>query len=294
MSPITDIWQRMPGPDYNGKPANQNIIFSGETADVDFAKTMGIKILEGKDFSGTPADSTAVLLNKAAIEAMNLKKPIGMQLRYERTFTVIGVTDNVIMGSPFEAVDPMITFFEPSDANYISIRLNKSVQPQKALSLIEPIFKRYNPAYPFEYQFVDQEFEKKFITEDLISKLTNIFAGLAIFICCIGLAGLASFTIEKRIREIGIRKVLGATVQQLLMLISKEFLRLVLIAFLIAVPFTWWLMNNWLEKYAFHISISIWLFAAVGVLVLLLTLVVVSLNTIRAARSNPVKSLRTE
>ena len=188
----------------------------------------------------------------------------------------------------------MMVSFLPNNFNSISIRLNQSVLPQKALSSIETIFKKYNPAVPFEYQFVDQEFAKKFITEDLISKLTNIFAGLAIFICCIGLAGLASFTIEKRIREIGIRKVLCATVQQLLMLISKEFLKLVLIAFILAVPLTWWLMNNWLEKYTFRINISIWMFGVVGVLVLLLTLIVVSLNTMRAAMSNPVKSLRTE
>ena len=294
MSPITDIWQRMPGPDYNGKPANQNIIFAGETADVDFTKTMGIKLLQGKDFSGTPSDSTAMLLNKAAVEAIGLKDPVGMQMRYERTFTVIGVTDNVIMGSPFEPIDPMIIFFDPSGANSISIRLNKAVHPQKALASIENIFKKYNPAYPFEYQFVDQEFGKKFLTEELISKITNIFAGLAIFICCIGLAGLASFTIEKRVREIGIRKVLGATVQQILILISKEFLKLVLVAFVIAVPITWWFMNNWLDKYTYHIHISIWLFALVGILIMLLTLAVVSLNTMRTAIANPVKSLRTE
>jgi putative ABC transport system permease protein len=294
MSPITDIWQRMPGPDYNGKSANQNIIFAGETADIGFTKTMGIKIIEGRDFSGTPSDSTAVLLNKAATDAMAVKNPLGMQLRYQRAFTVIGVTDNVIMGSPFEPVDPMIIFFGPQEANSISIRLHNSIHPQKALTSIENIFRKYNPAYPFEYQFVDQEFGKKFLTEELISKITNIFAGLAIFICCIGLAGLASFTIEKRIREIGIRKVLGATIQQLLMLISKEFLKLVSIAFIIAVPITWWFMNNWLDKYTYHIHISIWLFAAVGILIMLLTLAVISLNTMRAAVANPVKSLRTE
>ena len=132
------------------------------------------------------------------------------------------------------------------------------------------------------------------MTEDLISRLTNIFAGLAIFICCIGLAGLASFTIEKRIREIGIRKVLGATLQQLLMLISKDFLKLVLIALVIATPVAWWFMNGWLEKYPDRIHISIWLFGAVGLLILLLALVVVGLNTIKAAVTNPVKSLRTE
>jgi ABC-type antimicrobial peptide transport system permease subunit len=295
MSPITDIWWRSPAPDWPGKPASANIIFSGESTDVDFAKTMGIKILEGKDFSGTPSDSSAMLLNKAAVEAMGLKKPVGMQMRYGRgSYTVIGITQNVIMGSPFEPVDPMMIYFDTRGANAISIRLNKSVQPHQALSLIENIFKKYNPAYPFEYQFVDQEFGKKFLTEELISKITNIFAGLGIFICCIGLAGLASFTIEKRIREIGIRKVLGATVQQLLFLISKEFLKLVLIAFIIAVPLTWWFMNNWLDKYTYHIHISIWLFVAVGIVIMLLTLAVVSLNTMRAAVANPVKSLRTE
>jgi ABC-type antimicrobial peptide transport system permease subunit len=294
MSPITDIWWRSPAPDWNGKPAGMNIIFAGLTTDVDFTKTMGIKILQGKDFSGTPSDSSAMLLNKAAVEAMGVKNPVGMQMKYGNTYTVIGITDNVIMASPFEPVDPMMVYYDPNGSNYLSIRLNQSAQLQKALQAIEPIFKKYDPAYPFEYKFADQEFGKKFLTEELIGKLTNIFAGLAIFICCIGLAGLASFTIEKRIREIGIRKVLGASVQQLLMLISKEFLKLVLIAFIIAVPLAWWVMNIWLQKYAFRIDISIWLFGAVGVVVLLLTLVVVSLNTLRAAISNPVKSLRTE
>jgi ABC-type antimicrobial peptide transport system permease subunit len=294
LSPITDIWWRSPGPDYEGKPANQSIIFSGESSDIDFAKTMGIKILRGKDFSGTPSDSTSMLLNKAAVEAMGLKNPLGMQMKYDRKFTVIGVTDNVIMGSPFEPVDPMVVFFNPNAANTVSIRLKATSAVKRALESIEIIFKKYNPAYPFEYKFVDEEFGKKFIAEELVNKLTNIFAGLAIFICCIGLAGLASFTIEKRIREIGIRKVLGATVQQLLLLISKEFLKLVLIAFVIAVPLTWWFMNNWLDKYTYRVNISIWLFGIVGVIVLLLTLIVVSLNTIRAAIANPVKSLRTE
>ncbi|TMI92399.1 MAG: FtsX-like permease family protein [Bacteroidetes bacterium] len=295
MSPITDIWWKSPGPDYEGKPANQSIIFAGESTDIDFSKTLGIKILQGRDFSGLPSDSTAMLLNKAAVDAMGLKNPVGMQMRNGKySHTVIGVTDNVIMESPFKPVDPMMIYFDPYGANSISIRLNNSVRPQKALSSIENVFKKYNPAYPFEYQFVDQEFGKKFLTEELISKITNIFAGLAIFICCIGLAGLASFTIEKRIREIGIRKVLGATIQQLLLLISKEFLKLVLIAFVIAVPITWWFMNNWLDKYTYRIQISIWLFAAVGILIMLLTLVVVSLNTMRAAVANPVKSLRTE
>lgn len=294
MSPITEIWWRSPGPSYEGKPDNQNIIFTGLTADKDFSKTLGIKMLKGKDFSGTPVDSSSILLNKAAVDAMGLKNAVGMKMHYGKDFTVIGVTDNVIMESPFKPVDPMMIFYDPNNSNSISMRLGKDVQPSKALASIETIFKKYNPAYPFEYRFVDKEFEKKFLNENLISKLSNIFAALAIFICCIGLAGLASFTIEKRIREIGIRKVLGASVQQLLLLISKEFLKLVLIAFVIAVPLTWWFMHNWLQKYQYRTTISIWMFGIVGVVILLLTLIVVSANTMRAAVRNPVKSLRTE
>jgi ABC-type antimicrobial peptide transport system permease subunit len=198
------------------------------------------------------------------------------------------------MESPYQPVDPMMVFFAPNKASFISIRLNSPEQIKNVIGTVQLIFKRHNPAVPFEYLFADQEFGKKLLRETVISKLANIFSGLAIFICCMGLAGLASFSIEKRHREIGVRKVLGASVQQLLMLISKEFLKLVSIAFIIAVPLTWWLMDNWLQNYAFRVGISIWLFGAVGVIVLLLTLLVVTLNTIGAAMANPIKSLRTE
>ena len=294
MSPITAIWWKSPGPSYAGRPDDQNIIFTGLNTGSDFAKTMGIKMIEGNDFSGTPVDSSSMLLNKAAVQAMGLKNPVGMKMRYGKEYTVIGVTDNVVMESPFKPVEPMMIFFNPDNAAIINIRLNKGVQPQKALASIGNVFKTYNPAYPFEYQFVDKEFEKKFLTENLISRLSNIFALLAIFVCCIGLAGLASFTIEKRIREIGIRKVLGASLQQLLMLISKEFLKLVLLAFLIAVPLAWSFMHHWLQQYEFRVSITVWMFGIVGLLILLLTLIVVSINTMGAAMRNPVKSLRSE
>jgi ABC-type antimicrobial peptide transport system permease subunit len=294
-SPVTEIWWKAPAPDWDGKPAGGELIVASMATDVDYTKTMGVKIIEGKDFSGVPADSANMIINEAAVKAMQLKNPIGTQLRYgPNKYTVIGVTSNIVMESPFKAVDPMLVYFDPRNSNSINIRLKPSVKPQDALRSIETVFKKYNPAFPFDYKFVDQEFGKKFLTENLISRITNIFAGLAIFICCIGLAGLASFTIEKRIREIGIRKVMGATLQQLLLLISKDFLKLVLMAFLIATPVAWWFMNNWLEKYPDRISISIWLFCAVGFLILLLALVVVSLNTMKAAVANPIKSLRTE
>jgi putative ABC transport system permease protein len=293
-SPITEIWWKSGSPDYDGKAANGDIIFSGLNADVDFTKTMGIKIIQGRDFKQTPGDSAVMLLNKAAVEAMKLKNPVGMEMRYGKKYTVAGVIDNVVMASPYDPVEPLMIYYDPNSSSMVNVRFKDGVNPQAGIKAMEPVFKKYNPQNLFEYRFVDQEFGKKFVTEELISRITNIFAGLAIFICCIGLAGLASFTIEKRFREIGVRKVMGATVQQLLMLISTEFLKLVAIAFLIAVPLTWYLMNNWLQKYAYHITISIWLFAAVGALILFLTLIVVSLNTMRAATANPVKSLRSE
>ena len=294
-SPITEIWWRNPGPDWEGKPENAHINFSGMSAEKDFIKTMGIKLLAGKDFSGLPSDSSVMLLNKAAISAMGLKNPLGMKMSYNgKDYTLTGIMDNVVMESPYKPVDPMMAISYPGYTNIISVRLNNHVQPQKALGDIETIFKKYNPAFPFEYQFADKEFGKKFITEELISRITNLFAALAIFLCCIGLAGLASFSIERRVREIGIRKVMGASVRQLLLLVSKEFLRLVLIAFLIATPLTWYLMHNWLDNYAYHVNINIWLFFVVGISVLLLALLVVSLNTMKTAMANPVKSLRTE
>ena len=172
--------------------------------------------------------------------------------------------------------------------------MKDGVKPQNALAKIENIFKRHNPEYPFDYSFVDQQFNQKFVTEDLIGRLTNIFAGLAIFICCLGLSGLTSFTIEKRFKEIGIRKVLGASVRQVLYLVSKEFLFLVMLAALISIPVTWWLLNNWLQGYEYRVNISIWLFAGSCASVLLLTLIVVWLNSLRAALANPAKSLRSE
>ena len=294
-SPITSIWWRSQSPDWNGKPSDMNLLMAAMYSDVDFSETMGVKMLQGTDFTGMPSDSSAMILNLAAVEAMGLEEPIGMEMRYGGSnFTVIGVTDNIVMDSPFNPVDPMMIYFDPNTTYSVSIRLKEGTPVQAGLQSIEEVFRKYNPAVPFEYKFVDQEFEQKFLSEDLVSKIITIFSGLAIFICCIGLAGLASFTIEKRTREIGVRKVLGATISQVLLLVSKDFLKLVLIAFVIAVPFAYWQMNKWLESYTYHTSISIWLFLVVGIGVLLLSLVIVSLNTLRAALTNPVQSLRSD
>ncbi|GJM27693.1 MAG: ABC transporter substrate-binding protein [Cyclobacteriaceae bacterium] len=294
MSPITNIWWHLPGPDWTGKPEGANTIFSGLNIGTDFTRTMGIKMVAGKDFSGSPADSSYVLLNQAAVNEMGLKDPVGTPLHRDGDYTVLGVTENVVQDSPFHPVEPMIIFYNPSNTYYISIRLKQGVHPHQAIPPIEQVFRQYNPSNVFDFDFVDQEFDKKFATEELIQKLSNIFAGLAIFICCLGLAGLAAFTIERRIKEISMRRVLGATIQQLLTLISRDFLQLVLIAFIIAVPVTWWSMNEWLKNYTIRIEISIWMFLVVGLGIFLLALAVVSVNTLKAAMSNPMKSLRSE
>jgi putative ABC transport system permease protein len=295
LSPVTEVWWRSPAPDWDDKPAGTEIIFSGQAADKDYTRTVGVKMLDGNDFAGTAADSGNVLLNKAAVEAMHLANPVGRVLRYgPRKLIVIGVTDNMVMESPYQPVNPLIIYYQPGNTATISLRLAAGVKPRNAVGAIEAAVRQFSPSSIFEYHFADEQFERKFLTEELISKITNIFAGLAIFICCLGLAGLASFTIEKRIREIGIRKVLGASVAQILMMVSKEFIRLVLLAFLIAVPLTWWAMTDWLKQYTFRISISPLIFITVGAVILLLTLIVVSLNTIRAAVRNPTQSLRSE
>ena len=294
MSPITDIWWSSPAPGWPGKPDNTEILFTGLTIDKDFSKTMGIKMLQGTDFSGMPVDSSNIIFNKAAADIIGSEGIIGMKINYGRDFTVIGIMDNVTMASPFEPVKPMMIYFDPQNSSYLNARLSDGVNPKKALEVLAATFKKYDPIVPFEYSFIDKEFERKFESEDLMNTLTNIFAGLAIFICCLGMAGLVTFTIQRKIREIGIRKVLGATVSQILQLVSQEFIKLVFIAFLCAIPLTLYFMNQWLSKYDDRISISIWLFGIVGMGIVLLTLIVVCSQTIKAALMNPVKSLKGE
>ena len=294
-SPVTEIWNYTPAPNWKGKPQNTDLIMTAMRSDIDFGNTVGTSMVQGRDFMNTPGDSSVMLLNKAAVDIMQLKNPIGMDMQYgNRNFTVVGVTDNIVMTSPYAPVMPMMVLLDRKGSAFFLIRLKDGVKPQQALSNIENIFKKYNPQYPFDYSFVDQQFNQKFVTEDLIGKLTNLFAGLAIFICCLGLSGLTAFTIEKRFKEIGIRKVLGASIRQLLFLISKEFLYLVLLAAIISIPVTWWLLHNWLQNYDYRVAISVWLFAGSCAGVLLLTMVIVWLNSLRAALANPVHSLRSE
>jgi ABC-type antimicrobial peptide transport system permease subunit len=212
----------------------------------------------------------------------------------DQALTIVGVIKNVLMEDPFKPVPPGIILFSTDNVNSILIRLKDRSDLKRSLAAIEPVVEKYNPALPFEYHFADEDFGKKFTTENQVAKLAGIFAGLAIFISCLGLFGLAMFMAERRSKEISIRKVLGASVTNLWLLLSKEFVGLVLIACIIASPLAFWLMNNWLNNYEYRIAIHWWIFVIAGSLAIIIALVTVSTQAIKAATANPVKRLKAE
>ncbi|WP_420319286.1 ABC transporter permease [Ekhidna sp.] len=278
-----------------GKPETQRVIFTTITSEYDYAKTMGIDVLMGRDFSKEFAsDSSAIVINKAALDLMGLEDPIGTNLDlWGEKRKLIGVVDNVLMGSPYEPVKPMFVILE-NWGGYISVRLKKTDDLQASLKAIQPIFEKHNPEYPFEYNFADVQFERKFTTITLTRKLASIFSILAIIITGLGLFGLASFTAEQRIKEIGIRKVLGATISSLMGLLSKDFAKLVMISFVLAAPVAWYLLDQYLDRYTIRVNIAWWVFPLVGLVVLGFAIAIVSDQARRAAKANPVQSLRNE
>jgi putative ABC transport system permease protein len=278
-----------------GKPEELRVIFTTVVTDYDWAKTMGVKMIAGRDFSEDfKSDSTAIVVNKAAIEVMGLKDPIGTELDlWGKKRKLIGVYDDVLMGSPYEEVKPMFAVLDDWGGS-ITIRLRRTNDLQASLKTVETIFKKYGPAYPFEYTFVDVEFQKKFTTINLASSLASLFAILAVVITGLGLFGLAAFTAEQRTKEIGIRKVLGASVSSLVNLMCRDFSLLVVIAFVIWAPLSWWAMNSYLQRYTIRTEISWWIFPVTGAIALIFALMIVSTQALRAAHSNPVNSLRND
>lgn len=292
-TPPTDIFGFTSGVKAVNAPASNNLIIGFMFTDVDLSKTLNARIVAGRDFR--QGDSLGVIFNKEAIKLMGLTNPIGAPVTWAgRNMEIVGVVDNMVMGSPYESAAPLMFKYENKWSRYLNVRLTDKADTRKAVASIENIYKKYGPAYPFEFRFVDDAFNEKFNTEQLISRLSVIFAGLGIFICCLGLFGLVSSSIERRKKEIGIRKVLGANLQQLLLLLSKEFLYLVAIAFLIAIPAAWWIMHRWLENFSYRTSISLLVFILVGLGMLLIALATVSMNATKAALTNPVKTLRSE
>ena len=258
--------------------------------------TYGLTLLQGRDFSiARPADSAAIILNESAVKMMRFKEPLGQLVKWQGVDrTVVGVVKDFVWGSPYDPVKPAIIGFMKGWTGGIGLRLNPKNSISSNLAILQKIYKKYNPDYPFEYKFVDEAFEGKFQTERLLGTLSSWFTGLAIFISCLGLFGLASFSAEQRKKEIGIRKVLGASMSRLWFNLSKEFIVLVLISFLLGASISFYYMSGWLQKYTYHTSISIWVFVLTISISMLLCLVTVSFQAIKAAVANPVKSLRSE
>lgn len=293
-SPITSIFSNNIV-EWPGMTPGTRVVFTTIATEYDYAKTMGITVIEGRDFSPEFNDSTNVVINQAAVEVMGLTNPIGSKISmWGGEWTIVGVLDNVIMNSPYEPVQPLVMVFMPGWTSTISVRLEKTTDLPAAISKVEAVFKRLNPTYPFAYRFADVEFDKKFTQINLISSLAKIFAGLALVITSLGLFGLAAFTAEQRAKEVSIRKVLGATVTNLVLLISRDFSRLVIIAFVIASPVAWWFLSGFLERYPYRITINWWILPAAGLATLVVALAIVSTQALRAAMSNPVENLRNE
>jgi putative ABC transport system permease protein len=294
-SPMTAIYSAWTDFSWSGKDPNTDVVLSVIMSEYDYEKTNRLTIVEGRAFSPSFSDSASVMLNQSAVNIIGFQNPIGETINFgDEKLTVVGVVQDVVMTDPYSPVRPAIYMFDPDRVGDISLRLKTGTDVNQALADIEIIAKKYNPAYPFSYTFVADDFEKKFVLEAQVGKLAGVFALLAIFISCLGLFGLVTFMAEQRTKEIGVRKVLGASVLNLWRLLSVDFTQLVIISIILAVPVAWYFLEGWLSQYQYRTDLSLWIFAAAGVGALLITVLTVSFQAIKAAMANPVKSLRSE
>jgi ABC-type antimicrobial peptide transport system permease subunit len=296
-SPLTESWSNTWGMRWQGKSANDKTIINNYCSDGNLVATAGMKIIEGRDIDlkKYPGDSMSMVLNESAVKVMGFKHPIGQVISYDTNYTVVGVVKDFIIESPYEPIRPM-GIMGPKQLffNVIHIKLNGSNSTQKNIAEMEKIFREYNPQYPFEYHFADEQYAQKFTEEKLTGTLAALFGGLTIFIACLGLFGLAAYMAENRIKEIGVRKVLGASVGNITVLLSKDFIKLVVISIVLATPVAWWTMGKWLDGYEYHTTISWMVFVASALIAVIIALLTVSFQAIKAAVANPVRSLRTE
>ena len=297
-SPVTAIWANQRIDDWQGKLPGETLGLSTiGVCDADYFSTLGIRIREGRNFTGNKTDSLNVILNEAAVRRMRYKTAINQVITWHdipQRVRVVGVAKDALMASPFSPAEPTIFIYTPDWASIITYRLSPTVNTQAALVRISAIFSKYNPSYPFQYHFVDESYAAKFALETLIGKLSGLFAALAIFISCLGLFGLAAYMAEQRTKEIGVRKVLGASVSQVWLLLSRDFIGLVVISCLIASPLAFYFLHNWLQKYDYRIAIGPGVFLLSAMLAIVVTLVTISFQAIKAALANPVRSLRSE
>ena len=296
-APLTQNWSNSWGIDWEGKDKSAKIVLDRFCTDGNIVHTAGFTLLKGRDINlkEFPGDSLSALVNESAAKIMGFKDPVGKT--YDdmgEKWTIVGVVKDVILASPYLPKLPMVIAGPKGWFNVLHLRLNPDRSTAASLKVVEDIFKKFNPDYPFDFIFIDTEYEKKFNDEKRIATLASLFAGLTIFISCLGLFALATYMAENRIKEIGVRKVLGASVLSITTLLSKDFLALVLVALVIATPIAWWAMHTWLQDYTYRISIQWWVFILAGAGAILIALATVSYNSIKAAMSNPTKSLRSE
>lgn len=298
-SPITRIWNMASGFSWQGSDetdAQSTFLVFG--CDAGLTSTFGIRIKEGRDIDiyAHPSDTAAVLLNESAVSAMRLKDATGAIIRDSngKSWNVAGVVANFIVESPYDPVNPMIIEGWTDRYGVFNFKLNHLNNLNSDLTKVEDVFKKYNPEYPFEYYFDDDYYNRKFNDEKQTEKLGTLFAGLTIFISCLGLFGLAAYMTEVRTKEIAVRKVLGASVFSVAALLSKEFIRLVLIAIILATPLTWWVVKLWLQSFSYRVSINLWIFLIAGIASILIAVLTVVIQSIKAALLNPVENLRSE
>ena len=296
-SPITDIWSWEDSYEWKGKDPKTRYLFDLFLSDNDFVRTMGLNILAGRDINADkiPSDSMAALVNASAAKLMGLDNPVGDTIyNHGRKWHIVGMVNDFIPGNPYSPLRPVIIKGLAKEWGTLNLRLNGNKPMSANLQKISKIFKKYNPDYAFDYKVVEDVHGEVFQEENHTGVLAAVFSGLTIFISCLGLFALAAYMAENRIKEIGIRKVMGASVSGIATLLSKDFLKLVLISFVIASPLAGWAMHAWLQNFSYHIRISWWIFALTGLLTVMITLVTVSSQAIRAALTNPADSLRTE
>jgi ABC-type antimicrobial peptide transport system permease subunit len=295
-TPATELNSQNNGFEWEGKDPDFKENFGTIAVTHDFGKTVGWQFLEGRDFSRDYAtDSSGMVINETAAHYMNLKDPVGKIVKWNnKPYRILGVIKDMVMGSPYEPVHQTVFILDYDWANVINIKLNPAQSASQSIAHVEKVFLKFNPGSPFDYKFSDQQFSLKFSSEERIGKLATLFTILAIFISCLGLFGLASFMAEQRTKEIGVRKVLGASISTLWLMLSKDFLLLVVISFFIASPLAYYFMNSWIQKYTYHTEISWWIFALTGAGAFVITLLTISYQSIKASLANPVSSLRSE
>jgi putative ABC transport system permease protein len=299
-SPLTERWSDGWGQDWEGKDPNDNTSFDRYLEDEGLGKTAGLQFVQGRDLDLTkyPTDSTGLIINQSALKEMKFSHPIGKRVSdLGVDWHIVGVIKDFILTSPYEPTRPILICGAKSSFmtfNTLMIKLNPNHPTAQNLEGAKRIFEKYDPDYPFDPKFVDEEYARKFEDEQLQGKLAGFFAALTVFISCLGLFGLAAYMAESRIKEIGIRKVLGASVAGITTLLSKDFVKLVIIAFVIASPVAWWAMHAWLQSYTYRVSVEWWVFALTGLVSVVIALATVSYQSIRAALASPVKSLKSE